>query len=66
MFEFECLLQLQDVLDQQLVDMIISIKEYNVLWTEILKASGYTEVDYQRLIDERWFKKVHYKNLLLS
>jgi hypothetical protein len=57
MLQFECFLEIQDILDQQLIDFQLTSVEYYKLWNDILKSFGYTQKDYEHFIDERWFVK---------
>lgn len=66
MFDFEKFLELQDVLDEQLISFEITSQQYKKVWSDLLTAFGFSEKDYERLIDERWFTKHKVTNRLLS
>ncbi len=50
----EELLMLQDDLDRRLVANEIEMSEYESLWQEALKASGWSQVEYETGVDRRW------------
>lgn len=52
--DFEQLLSLQDVLDTQLLDGVVSWAQYEREWLLLLSAAGYTLRDYELSIDRRW------------
>lgn len=59
--DFEELLTLQDVLDQQLIHGEVSWAQYEREWIQLLAAAGYTPREYEQGIDRRWdyIEKLH-------
>jgi hypothetical protein len=51
---FNTLLSFQDVLDTLLVENKISLSSYHQRWELTLDKMGYSNSEYERLIDERW------------
>ena len=51
---FNTLLSFQDVLDTLLVENKISLSSYHQRWELTLDKMGYSNNEYERLIDERW------------
>lgn len=52
--DFEQLLSLQDLLDTQLILEEMTWSQYESAWKDLLKAAGYTMLDYELAIDRRW------------
>lgn len=52
--DFEELLALQDVLDVKLCFEGMSLVEYELEWSDLLLASGYTPREYEQCVDRRW------------
>lgn len=50
----EALLDMLDDLDQKLAAGIISKKKYDFEHNDILKAAGWTQQEYEDLVDSRW------------
>jgi len=51
---FNTLLSFQDMLDTLLVENKISLSSYHQRWVSALDKMGYSNSEYERLIDERW------------
>ena len=51
---FEQLLTLQDDLDARFIRDELSLSQYEIEWSSLLSASGYTEQEYESGIDRRW------------
>jgi hypothetical protein len=47
-------LSFQDMLDTLLVENKISLSSYHQQWVSALDKMGYSNSEYERLIDERW------------
>lgn len=58
----EHLLSLQDVLDEQLVEGMLDLETYMSEWKSLLKAAGYTDAEYIRLVEKRWDRLQLLKN----
>ena len=50
----EVLLDILEDLDVKLSQGIIDLSTYNKEHNEILKASGYTEGEFEQMMDDRW------------
>lgn len=51
---FNTLLSFQDKLDTLLVENKITLTTYHQRWELTLDKLGYSNIEYERLIDERW------------
>jgi len=48
------LFRLQDLVDSMLVSGELETEMYKALWADILAYAGYTELEFEQLIDDRW------------
>lgn len=52
--QFEQLLRLQDVLDERTINQELTVNERTKEWETLLAVAGYTEQEYEELINDRW------------